>query len=239
MVKKITELSTLAIRLNEIHDYLTNRKIDFFKFSDQFKEHSRYLINDLTNLLEIDNPVLINSAINKLKGVQDKSEPPQIEVIITEDKSDSNLAAENADDSSENIKEDDVVNKEEYIRTFEKLILKPIKQIDNLLKQFANNEINYEDISRFTEIIKANAEASVNNGSDIISNMHRIMYEALMLIKTGELIPDKNVIEAMRSYEANVAAFNTVLDPPLVLRLITSFFPFKPISLSSVTTLQR
>ena len=60
-MKKITELSTLAIRLNEIHDYLTHHKIDFFKFSEQFKEHSRYLINDLTNLLEIDNNVLFTT----------------------------------------------------------------------------------------------------------------------------------------------------------------------------------
>ena len=198
-MKKITELSTLAIRLNEIHDYLTHRKIDFFKFSDQFKEHSRYLINDLTNLLEIDNPVLIKAAINKLNGVQDEEESAKIEVIVTEDKTDSNPIADNDNESQEDINEDDVESKEDFFKNYEKLILKPIKHIDHMLKQFANNDINYEDLSRFTEIMKVNREISEKNGSKIISSMHRIMYKALILIKSRKLMPGKDVIESMRA----------------------------------------
>jgi hypothetical protein len=198
-MKTITELSTLAIRLKEIHDYLIHRKIDFFKFSDQFKEHSRYLIKDLTNLLEIDNPVLIKAAINKLNGVEDKKESTQIEVIISEDKTDSNPVTENNNNSREDINEDDAGNKEDFFKSYEKLILKPIKQIDKMLKQFANNDINYDDLSRFTEIMKTNGEVSEKNSFEIISSMHRILYKALMLIKSRELIPGKNVVEAMRA----------------------------------------
>lgn len=198
-MKTITELSTLAIRLNEIHDYLTHRKIDFFKFSDQFKEHSRYLINDLTNLLEIDNPVLIKAAINKLNGVQDEEETAKIEVIVTEDKTDSNPIADNDNESQEDINEDDAESKEDFFKSYEKLILKPIKHIDHMLKQFANNDINYEDLSRFTEIMKVNREISEKNGFEIISSMHRIMYKALILIKSRKLMPGKDVIEAMRA----------------------------------------
>ena len=198
-MKTITELSTLAIRLNEIHDYLTHRKIDFFKFSDQFKEHSRYLINDLTNLLEIDNPVLIKAAINKLNGVQDEEETAKIEVIVTEDKTDSNPIADNDNESQEDINEDDAESKEDFFKSYEKLILKPIKHIDHMLKQFANNDINYEDLSRFTEIMKMNGEVSEKNGFEIISSMHRIMYKALILIKSRKLMPGKDVIEAMRA----------------------------------------
>ena len=198
-MKTITELSTLAIRLNEIHDYLTHRKIDFFKFSDQFKEHSRYLINDITNLLEIDNPVLIKAAINKFNGVTDKKDSTQIEVIISEDKTDSNPIADNDYESQEDINEDDAESKEDFFKSYEKLILKPIKHIDHMLKQFANNDINYEDLSRFTEIMKMNGEVSEKNGFEIISSMHRIMYKALILIKSRKLMPGKDVIEAMRA----------------------------------------
>jgi hypothetical protein len=198
-MKTITELSTLAIRLNEIHDYLTHRKIDFFKFSDQFKEHSRYLINDLTNLLVIDNPALVKGAINKLNGVDDKKESAQIEVIIPEDKIDSKPVTENNNKSREAINEDDAESKEDFFKSYEKLILKPIKHIDRMLKQFANNEINYEDLSRYTEIMKLNGEISEKNGFEIISSMHKIMYKALLLIKSRELIPDKDVTEAMRA----------------------------------------
>ena len=139
-MKKITELSTLAIRLNEIHDYLTHHKIDFFKFSDQFKEHSRYLINDLTNLLAIDNPALIKAAINKLNGVQDKKDSENIEVVLSKDKTDSTPFTGNDKDLQEDINEEDADSKEDFFKSYEKLILKPIKQIDNMLKHFAKNE---------------------------------------------------------------------------------------------------
>jgi hypothetical protein len=68
-----------------------------------------------------------------------------------------------------------------------------------MLKKFANNEINYEDLSRFTEIMKTNGEVSEKNGFEIISNMHRIIYKALMLIKSRKLMPGKDVIEQLRA----------------------------------------
>ncbi len=198
-MKTITELSTLAIRLNEIYDYLTRRKIDFFKFSDQFKEHSRYLINDLTHLLEIDNPALIKAAINKLNGVEDKKKSEEIEVILSEDKTDSNPFAVNDNDSQEDIIKETAEDEEDFFKSYEELILKPIKPVDNMLNKFENNEINYEDLSRFAEIMKTNGEVSEKNGFEIISNMHRIIYKALMMIKSRKLMPGKDVIESMRA----------------------------------------
>ena len=198
-MKTITELSTLAIRLNEIYDYLTRRKIDFFKLSDQFKEHSRYLINDLTHLLEIDNPALIIVAINKLNGVEDKNESDEIEVNLSKDKTDSNPFTENDNDSqAENI-EEVAKDEEDFFKSYEELILKPIKPIENMLKQFANNQINYEDLSRFAEIMKMHGEVSEKKGFEIISNMHRIIYKALMLIISRKLMPGKAVIKSMRA----------------------------------------
>jgi hypothetical protein len=149
--------------------------------------------------LEIDNPALIKGAINKLNGVDDKKESAQIEVIIPEDKTDSNPVTENNNNSWVAINEDDAESKEDFFKSYEKLILKPIKHIDRMLKQFANNEINYEDLSRYTEIMKLNGEISEKNGFEIISSMHKIMYKALLLIKSRELIPDKDVTEAMRA----------------------------------------
>ncbi len=198
-MKTITELSTLAIRLNEIYDYLTRRKIDFFKFSDQFKEHSRYLINDLTNLLEIDNPALIKVAINKLNGVKEKKESEEIEVNLSKDKANSISFTENDNDSQEENIEEAAKDEEDFFKSYEELILKPIKPIENMLKQFANNEINYEDLSRFAEIMKMHGEVSEKKGFEIISNMHRIIYKALMLIISRKLMPGKAVIKSMRA----------------------------------------
>lgn len=198
-MKTITELSTLAIRLNEIYDYLTRRKIDFFKFSDQFKEHSRYLINDLTHLLEIDNPALIKAAINKLNGVQDKKESEEIEVILSVDKVNLNPFAENDNSSQEENIEEAAKDEKDFFKSYEDLILKPIKPIDNMLNKFVNNDINYEDLSRFAEIMKMNGEVSEKNGFEIISSMHSIIYKALIRIKSRKLMPGKDVIESMRA----------------------------------------
>ncbi len=198
-MKTITELSTLAIRLNEIYDYLTHGKIDFFKFSDQFKEHSQYLINDLTQLLGIDNPALIKDAINKLNGVKDKKESAEIEVILSEDKTDPNTFAVNENGSHGDINEKSAEDEKDFFKSYEKLILKPIKPIENMLKKFANNEINYEDLSHFAEIMKTQVEVSEKNGFEIISNMQRIIYKSLMMIKSRKLMPGKDVIESMRA----------------------------------------
>ncbi|MCH7965594.1 MAG: hypothetical protein IH852_16845 [Bacteroidetes bacterium] len=198
-MKTITELSTLAIRLNEIYDYLTRRKIDFFKFSDQFKEHSRYLINDLTHLLEIDNPALIKAAINKLNGVQDKKESEEIEVILSVDKVNLNPFVENDNSSQEENIEEAAKDEKDFFKSYEDLILKPIKPIDNMLNKFVNNDINYEDLSRFAEIMKMNGEVSEKNGFEIISSMHSIIYKALIRIKSRKLMPGKDVIESMRA----------------------------------------
>jgi len=67
-MKKITELSLLAIRLNEIYNSLTQNPIDLLKISDQFKEHSRYLIKDLGHMLDITTPDVFKKAIEKLNG---------------------------------------------------------------------------------------------------------------------------------------------------------------------------
>ncbi len=198
-MKTITELSTLAIRLNEIYDYLTHGKIDFFKFSDQFKEHSQYLINDLTQLLGIDNPALIKEAINKLNGVKGKKESAEIEVILSEDKTDPNTFAVNENGSHGDINEKSAEDEKDFFKSYEKLILKPIKPIENMLKKFANNEINYEDLSHFAEIMKTQVEVSEKNGFEIISNMQRIIYKSLMMIKSRKLMPGKDVIESMRA----------------------------------------
>ncbi len=198
-MKTITELSTLAIRLNEIYDYLTRGKIDFFKFSDQFKRHSQYLINDLTNLLGIDNPALIKAAINKLNGVEGKKESEEINVNLSEDKTYSDTLAVNDNNSQDDIVEEAAEDEENFFKSYEELILKPVKPVDNLLKQLANNEINYEDLSRFAEIMKMNGEVSEKNGFEIISSMHRIIYKALTMIKSRELMPGKDVIESMRA----------------------------------------
>src|ERR1035437_642381 len=73
-MKKITELSTLAIRFNEIYTYLVQPQIDLFKFSEKIKEHSAILIKDISHMLDIVSPDSFKHAIDKLRPLVKKEE---------------------------------------------------------------------------------------------------------------------------------------------------------------------
>lgn len=200
-MKKITELSLLAIRLNEIYNSLTQNPIDLLKISDQFKEHSRYLIKDLGHMLDITTPTVFKNAIEKLNSaiVFPKEEIkidlskriPDEEPFIkpeTEEIKEKIIFSEDIDDEDE-----------ELIQKFEPAILGPIKPLDNLLKKISNNEIDYEELIKFARIMEENEALSRKIGFEILSSMHHIVSKALLLIKNRELMPGKEVIENLRA----------------------------------------
>ncbi len=88
---------------------------------------------------------------------------------------------------------------EEIIQNFEPTILGPIKPLDNLLKKISNNEIDYEELIKYSRIMDENAVLSQKIGFEILSGMHRIVSKALMLVKNRELMPGKEVIESLRA----------------------------------------
>lgn len=200
-MKKITELSTLAIRLNEIYNSLTQNPIDFLKISDQFKDHSRYLIKDLGHLLDISTPASFKSAIEKLRG---SIVFPKEEIKVDLSKrvyEDEPFVKQDTEELKEEIIFDQDVNNEaeDIIQNFETTILSPIKPLDNLLKRISENEIDHEELTRYSSIMKDNADLSRKIGFEILSGMHKILSKALLLIKTRDLMPGKEVIESMRA----------------------------------------
>jgi len=197
-MKSITELSTLAVRLNDIYSYLSHNKIDFFKLSERFKQHSQYLISDLSHLLEVSNPGLIKSALFKLKGKSPINELDEISVDLKEDKTESNQLLTKEIE----ITDDDIPGKEKEkngLRNYEDIILKPVKPIDTMLNSLVKNKVSYEDLSRFAEIMRVNGDISEKNGFEIIAGMHRIISKALLLIKSRDLMPGRAVVESMRA----------------------------------------
>lgn len=85
------------------------------------------------------------------------------------------------------------------IQNFEPTILSPIKPLDNILKKISNNEIDYEELIKYSEIMQENAALSRRIGFEILSEMHSIISKALILIKNRELMPGKEVIESLRA----------------------------------------
>ncbi len=212
-MKKITELSTLAIRLNEIHTYLTQNQIDLIKLSDKFKEHSQYLIKDLSHMLDMVNPTTFRNALEKLKEnavvavIPEPVEPipnkneNNINIDLSKRKPDSKLFDET---ESNKLKEKIIFEEEKededlFFQNYENEILKTIKPIDGMLKQLSKNEVSSEELQIFAKKMKINGDISAKIGFDIIANMHWIIAKALLLIRTRELMPGKDVIESVRA----------------------------------------
>ncbi len=211
-MKKITEFSTLAIRLNQIYDYLNEGRIDFLKLSDQFKEHSQSLIRDLNNMLDIISPASFKDSAKKIKGEEEKatSETAAEKAEETEEEISVDLSNrqpdENAFETSESdkIKEEIILSEEKTIddnsfENYETAVLKSIKPFDSLLKDLTGKEINNEEIEKYAAIMKENEKASRINGFNIIASMHNILAHSLLLIKNGFLVPSPELIESMRA----------------------------------------
>jgi hypothetical protein len=211
-MKKITELSMLAIRFNEIYTYLSQPQIDLFKFSEKIKEHSSILIKDMSHMLDIVSPDSFKHAIEKLKPIVKEEEKNLViytpEPVNSSIKVDLSKRKPNTDtfERSENdiIKEKIIMDEENdnedlFFQNYESEILKPIRSIDLLLKQISSNEVAEEEIDRWAKLMKINGDLSAKIGFEIIANMHRILSRAFTLIGTKELVPKPEVIESMRA----------------------------------------
>jgi hypothetical protein len=199
-MKKITQFSTLAIRINEIYNYLTQTQVDMTRISDKFKEHSQYLLKDLNNMLETMNPVNFKEAVDALYGDKQTAEGEEINVDLS--KRDAEEISFDREEK-ENIKEKIIMDEEKeddvFFQNYESTVLKPIKPLDSMLKSLAEGEADENDITSFADTLSHNAEVSDRAGFEIIANMHKIVAKALILIKNKELDPDKETVESMRA----------------------------------------
>jgi hypothetical protein len=205
-MKKITELSTFAIRLNEINSYLIQEYVDISKISDKFKEQYQNLVKDLSNLLGMVNPLTLKQALNKLNEnpKEEKSLTEVLEDSITVDlseRSSDNSVFENATELTKEKLILEEENSEERLtfEVYEDSILKPIKPLDALLKQINPGSELPSELNEYTEVMKNNADLSLKIGFEILANMHIIVADSLRLITSGEINPVKEVIESLRA----------------------------------------
>lgn len=203
-MKKITELSTLAIKLTEIYNFLDHNTIDFFKISDQFKDHSRNLIKDLNHLLDTTTPLAFKNALEKLHPKEEsieKETKEEINIDLSKRKVDEEifLKPETEKIKEKIILEDENDNEELFIQNFETNILRPIKPLDVMLKNLSNADFDYEEISSYIKVMSDNGRLSKKIGFEIISDMHETIAKTLTLIKNRKLMPGKEIIEGLRA----------------------------------------
>lgn len=206
-MKKITQFSRLGIRLNDIYKFLSQNKVDFLKISEKFKEHTQLIIKDLSFLLDNVSPQDFREALNKLAelsgDVKEQPVPPAIDVDLSKrtinDKTFDRL-------ESERLKEKLILGEESeqdeddlYFQNFESTIMKPVKALDSVIKELSIGKINKDELTQFAKVMKVNGDLSEKFGTDIITNMHRIIAKALILIKNEELSCTKEFCEAIRA----------------------------------------
>lgn len=204
MMKKITELSTLAIKLGEILNYLENEIIDFFKVSEIFKDHSRNLIRDLSILLESTNPSSFKATLSNMKNLNSELKQFKLEHH-------SNNIALQSEFESDRLKEkfileDEVEDDDLLLQQYEANILSPIKSFDEFLNRIYSDDYESEEISYYINIFSNNLNSSKKFGFDLIANMHSTIKNSLELIKYKRLNPDKEVIDCMRACLIVIAA---------------------------------
>ncbi|QQS38018.1 MAG: hypothetical protein IPM56_08805 [Ignavibacteriales bacterium] len=204
-MKKVTELSTLAIRLSEIMNYLTHGQIDLFKVSEKFRDHSQFLIKDLSHMLEMVNPSTLKASLEKVKAVITSTEKTDNGNSMLIDPANRNTSASELEnplieDDRPAVEVIDSKDKEAaFFQNYESSVLKPIKQIDLLLKSLPETGFDKDNLLNLSSVMEKNGKLSSRIGFEIIAGMHNTISRSLGLIAREELIPDKEIIESIRA----------------------------------------
>jgi len=195
LMKKSTELSKIAIRLGEIHSFLTQGKVDFVRISEQFREHSRYLIRDLNQFLENVSPKVYKDAFNKINNGHSTS----IDVeLVDRSKLAGEILIQNDLIGDENIIEEKKTNHYSSI-DIEKKILSPVKSVDEILKKIPSGNVTDKELVHYFELMKEHASLASSHGFQLIAKMHGTIASALDAMNKGNLLADKAVIESLRA----------------------------------------
>ena len=195
-MKKSTELSKLAVRLSEIYSFLTQGKVDFVKVSEQFKEHSRYLIRDLNQFLESVSPKVYKEAFNKINN--EKQQIIDVELVDRSNMAGQIMINERADQIRKR-SEENFEKPTNSILDFEKKLLEPIKSLDEILKGLTLGKVIHKELKDYAEIMEDNATLSNQRGFLVLEKMHIIIASSFNEIIAGTLEVNKITVEALRA----------------------------------------
>ncbi|MDP3683181.1 MAG: hypothetical protein Q8S01_04540, partial [Ignavibacteria bacterium] len=128
-MKKITQFARLAIKLQEIYNYLKLNKIDFLKLSEKFKEHTQLIIKDLNLVLDALTPSSYKEIIKKLDefnhgNVQEELKDDSLIIDMTGRKNSLSEKMKTAKIKENYIFEEEASDDHLFFQNFEATILK-------------------------------------------------------------------------------------------------------------------
>ncbi len=211
-MKKITVLSKLAIRINEIYSYLVSDKLDFLRVSEKFREHCQLILRDLNYLLDTTTVTefkeVVSSLLHIKKNVVEEEQLSPIEVDLAAGEIKETEVSTTAEMTNEArlrqkelfILEDDAPkNEHDFFQNFEETILKPVKELDTFLGRLADGDAVEAELVYYSEIMKNHANLSRDFGATLVGDMHTAFHKGLERIISGELPMDKESAENLRA----------------------------------------
>ncbi|MFA6598752.1 MAG: hypothetical protein WCS69_13595 [Ignavibacteriaceae bacterium] len=203
-MKKITQLSRLAIKFHEVYNYLKQNKVDFLKVSDKFKDHAQLLVKDLNTVLDTLTPNLYKEISKKLEefvsnSVNDEAKDDSLTIDFTDRKSSHTEKMKTDKIKEKFIFEEENEDEHLFFQNFEATILKPVKEIESVLKNLGTGEVKSTELRQYETVMKVNASLSEKFGTEITTEMHNILAKAFRMLQLKELAPGKDMIESMRA----------------------------------------
>ncbi len=215
-MKKVTELSKLAIKLGKLYEFITSDSIDFLNLTEMFKEQSHSLVIEFSNLLDTVTSVSFREIMDRIddskKEVDVAIKAPQSEILDRyQNKSDvdnklNNIKLNSQLQENKIIKEDLILSEPNEVKQagfdydeFESNIVTPIKDIEEFLKRILENDFDNSEIIEKINILKSNSDLSKEYGFNLLSEMHSIIVSAFQLIISSELEINSDTIENIRA----------------------------------------
>ncbi|NLT50014.1 MAG: hypothetical protein GXX85_03755 [Ignavibacteria bacterium] len=187
-LKRRTEFSKLAIKLDQILQFIQQGNFDYLTISDKFKEHSASIIMDLSNTLDVCTPKKVIEIFNELK-----KQDTEVEFKIDEE------IKENIDNNNQSECIEKTKNSELKLAEYESIILEAVKEIDPLLKRLNTNEYSDEELEYFEDVFLKNADLSRQSGFSLIADMHTITSKAISQLREKNILALAPVIEGIRA----------------------------------------
>ncbi len=187
-LKRRTEFSKLAIKLDQIHQFIQKGNIDYLTISDNFKEHSASIIMDLSNTLDVCTPQKVIEIIN-----ESKNKDSGIELTINDE------IKENTKNNNQSKIIQETENNQLKLAEYESVILEAVKEIDPLLKRLNTNEYSDEELEYFEVKFLKNADLSRQSGFSLIADMHTITSKAINQLREKKILAIAPVIEGIRA----------------------------------------
>lgn len=217
-LKRITETSKLAIRLQEISDFLSTEQINYKKFSENFIKHCNFLVMDLDFLLLNVNQYSMKRIFERIQSMKDNKKGPQAIQLsldieegsekeetqefrsgkIQSQKRSLKIKAPEQPELpfSESDKRDEqrgVVNRE---REF---LYGPIRDLEELITRMKKEDFRSSEIFKFSDICDERVKFCRKNQLEVLANSFANISKALRLIYDKELSISAELIQYFRA----------------------------------------